>query len=125
MDFSNGYFRWIKINNNRLELWSHRIYISKTSTFNRVSRGLRSCFILTCVCDLLPCTTEEFHLPMDAVADNEFHCSQMSRLTFYLIWLVSEALAMQKFLVRKIYSQLFCGYINIVNAMFVDMHLQV
>lgn len=80
-----------------------------------VSRA--SCFVLTCVCDLLPCTTEEFHLSMDEVVDNESHCSQILRLTF-LSYLVSIGhTGNEKLLVCKVYLQLFCGP---VNAMFVD-----
>jgi len=39
----------------------------------------------------------EFHLPMNEVADNESHCSQTSRSTFYLIWLVSGTLTTRNF----------------------------
>lgn len=97
------------------------IYISKT--FERMSRELRSYFILTCVCDLLPCTTEEFHLSMDEVVDNESHCSQITRLTFYLIWLVSGTLVMRNFFSLQSLFAIVLQIWNVTNAMFVAIQL--
>lgn len=114
---SNDFFRLIRISNSRLELWSHRISVSKT--FEKMSHRLRSCFILTCVCDLLPCTTGEFHLPMDEVDDNESHCSKSLRLTFYLICLVSGTLAKRNFWFAEFIGD-YCRPVNISKAMFAD-----
>lgn len=88
----------------RLELYPVESASNLEKTFERMSHGLRSCFVLTSVCDLLPCTTGEFHLPMDEVADNESHW--LANVTFdFLSYLVSvRHTGNVKLLVCKIYS---------------------